>query len=237
VTPLADLLEVSKDYRALRPLRIARLTIGERERVALLGLDDTAAEVLVNLITGATLPDRGDVRVFGRSTAAIADSDAWLALLDRFGIASARAVLLDQLSVIQNLSVPFTLEIEPPPGDVRQRAEALAADVGLASDLHDRAIAALDSAARARVRLGRALALDPALLLVEHLSAGVERTGIRALARDLRAAADRRGAALLAITADPGFARAVADRVLVLEPSTGRLSPARLRRWFPSRLG
>ncbi len=111
MTPIAELLEVSKDYHALRPLRIARLAIAPRDRVALLGLDQTAAEVLVNLITGATLPDHGDVRVFGRSTAAIADSQAWLALLDRFGIASERAVLLDHLSLIQNLCVPFSLDI------------------------------------------------------------------------------------------------------------------------------
>jgi len=38
----------------------------------------------------------------------------WLAAVDRFGIVSERAVLLDVLSVVQNLAVPFTLEIEPP---------------------------------------------------------------------------------------------------------------------------
>jgi ABC-type transporter Mla maintaining outer membrane lipid asymmetry ATPase subunit MlaF len=237
VTPLAELVDVSKDYRGLRPLRIARLTIGERDRVAILGLDEMAAEVLVNLLTGATLPDQGDVRVFGRSTADIADSDAWLSLLDRFGIASARAVLLDQLSVVQNLAVPFTLEIEPPPDEVRRRAEGLADDVGLAAALRDRTVASLDGAGRARMRLARALALDPALLVVEHLTAGVARPDVRALAADVRAAADKRGAALIAVTADLDFARAVADRLLVLEPASGRLAPPGIRGWFQSRLG
>ena len=101
--------------------------------MALLGFDQPTAEVFVNLATGATLPDGGEVRVFGRPTRAIDDSADWLATVDRFGIVSERAVLLDALSVIQNLAMPFTLEIEPPPDDVRQRAEALAHEVGLAA--------------------------------------------------------------------------------------------------------
>ena len=60
---------------------------------------------------------RGEVRVFGRPTSAIADSADWLATVDRFGIVSERAVLLEALTVVQNLAMPFTLEIEPPPPD------------------------------------------------------------------------------------------------------------------------
>ena len=50
--------------------------------------------------------------MFGRSTLEIADSADWLATLDRFGIVSDRAALLDALSVVQNLAMPFTLEID-----------------------------------------------------------------------------------------------------------------------------
>jgi hypothetical protein len=65
------------------------------------------------MATGASLPDRGDVRLFGRSTSAIADSADWLSVVDRFGIVSSRAVLLDALTVVQNLAMPFTLEVDP----------------------------------------------------------------------------------------------------------------------------
>ena len=54
--------------------------------------------------------------MLGRPTSAINDSADWLATVDRFGIVSERAVLLDQLTVIQNLAMPFTLDIEPPSG-------------------------------------------------------------------------------------------------------------------------
>jgi predicted ABC-type transport system involved in lysophospholipase L1 biosynthesis ATPase subunit len=232
--PVVELTDVSKDYRALRPLRIERLTIAAAEHVAVVGLDQPSAEVLVNLITGATLPDRGQVRLFGRDTSSIADSADWLATVDRFGIVSERAVLLDGLSVVQNLAVPFTLEIEPPPADIRARATALAAEVGLVEAMWDRAVGELAAEERMRVRVGRALALDPAVLLLEHPSATLPRETAGRFGGDLRRIAAARGAALLAATADRTFADAVASRVLTHEPASGKLAERR-RGWFGRR--
>jgi ABC-type transporter Mla maintaining outer membrane lipid asymmetry ATPase subunit MlaF len=233
VTPaVLEFAAMSKDYRGLRPLRITALTVAAAEQIAVLGFDQLSAEVFINLATGATLPDAGQIRVFGRPTSAIGDSADWLATIDRFGIVSERAVLLDQLTVIQNLAMPFTLEIEPPPADIRARAELLAREVGLPETAWDMAVAELDAAARARVRLGRALAMDPDVLLLEHISASLDRDDVPAFGADVRAIATRRGIALVAATADEIFARAVAARVLTLEPSTGRLNKPRSRRWF-----
>jgi polar amino acid transport system ATP-binding protein len=238
VTPaVLEFAAMSKDYRGLRPLRIANLTVAAAEQIAVLGFDQVSAEVFINLSTGATLPDAGRINVFGRPTSAIGDSADWLATIDRFGIVSDRAVLLDQLTVIQNLAMPFTLEIEPPPDDVRMRAESLAREVGLSEAAWGRAVAELNAASRARVRLGRALALDPDLLLLEHISATLDRDDVRTFGADVRAIATRRGIALVAATADEVFARAVATRVLTLEPSTGRLNQQRSGRWFGGRLG
>jgi len=107
VTPVLELSAVVKDYRGLRPLRIDHLAIDPGEQLAVLGIDRPSAEILINLITGTTLPDRGDIRVFGRSTAAIQDSTEWMAFVDRFGLVTERAVLLDAMSVVQNLADPF----------------------------------------------------------------------------------------------------------------------------------
>ena len=93
--PVIEIESLLKDYKGLRPLRLTGLSVREGERVAVGGIDATAAEVLVNLINGAILPDTGHVRVFGEDTASIADEDAWLASLERFGIVTPRAVLLD----------------------------------------------------------------------------------------------------------------------------------------------
>jgi len=56
---LLRLRGVSRDYRSLRPLRIAELDLPPGRSLALLGFDQTMAEVLVDLITGAILPDPG----------------------------------------------------------------------------------------------------------------------------------------------------------------------------------
>lgn len=232
-----EITGVSKDYHGLRPLRIHELTVGAGEPVALLGFDQHTAELFINLVTGASLPDAGHVRLFGRPTTDISDSADWLATVDRFGIVTARAVLLEQLTVIQNLAMPFTLDIEPPPDDIRARAARLAAEVGLPEAAWTRPVADLDAAAHARVRAGRAIALDPAVLLLEHASAGLSPADAGALGADLRALAARRGAALVAATADEGFAGAVASRVLTLDPATGRFHDRRPSGWFGRRLG
>jgi predicted ABC-type transport system involved in lysophospholipase L1 biosynthesis ATPase subunit len=224
---------VSRDYRSLRPLRIEHLEVREGESVALLGLDKAAAEVLVNLITGATLPDAGDVQVFGTLTRDITDADAWLRSMDRFGILSERVVLLDELTVEQNLALPFSLEIDDLAPTVRGDVRALATEVGVDAEQLPRAVAALDPDTQFRLRLGKSLALGPRMLLAEHPNAALSPDGVPRFAADLASIAARRALGMIVMTADATFARAVSDRVLTLKGSTGELVPqSGWRRWF-----
>ena len=88
--------------------------------------------MLVNLVTGASVADRGVVRVLGRNNADIADGDDWLASLDRFGIVSPRAVLLEGATLEQNLAMPFTLQIDPvEPETARARGRSSRTACGL----------------------------------------------------------------------------------------------------------
>jgi len=222
---------VTKNVGSLRPLRVGDLRVAPGQRTAIVGLDRASAEMFVNLATGATLPDAGDVTLLGRRTSAITDSDDWLATVDRVGIVSERAVLLDRFTVIQNLVMPFTLDIEPPPEAARRRAEALAREVGLDEPAWTPPLSQLDASAAMRVRLGRAVALDPAVLLLEHASASLSGDASAAFAAAVRAVAVRRGIAVVALTADEAFARALDGTILVHEPATGRLRE-RSRGWF-----
>ena len=228
---------VRKDYHGLRPLRLERLDLREGESVALLGFDRIAAEVLVNLITGATLPDSGDVDVFGTSTRAITDADAWLAAMDRFGILSERVVLLEAFTVEQNLALPFSLEVNEMPLTLRSKVRDLADEIGITPDQLPQSVAQLDANAQLRVRLGKALALGPRVLLTEHPTAELPPDEVPRFAADLAGIGARRNLAMVVMTADATFARAVSDRVLTLQPATGKLAPASgWRDWFTRRV-
>ena len=229
---LLEIRGAIKNYSALRPLRIRELAIRAAERVAVSGFDAGAAELLVNLVTGASLPDQGEVRVLGQSTAAIAGGDEWLAFLDRFGIVSERAVMLDGSTIEQNLAMPFTLEIDPVPAAVRDRVEALALECGIEPPWLAQLAGQVPAEVRGRARLARAVALEPSLLLLEHPTARIAEPARAAFGADVARLCDARRLAALIITEDQELAAAAAHRRLTLNPATGELAPPRRRWWF-----
>lgn len=233
---MSSLLEIRglvKNYQALRPLRIRELTVTPGATLSIGGVDATAAETLVHLVTGATLPDEGDVIMFGQNTRAITDSQAWFQALDRAGLITARAVLIEAFSVLQNVAMSFTLDVEPIDPRVIPQAGAVARDAGIDPSLFDVAAGKVAPEVRMRVHLARALALGPQLLIAEHPSAGLPRPAVAAFAADLAQAAKSRGAALIVITADDVLAKAIGGDRLELVPATGELrSPGLLKKLF-----
>lgn len=221
---LVEFAGVVKHYQSLRPLRIAALRVGAGAIVSIEGLDAAAAEVFVSLITAAYRPDEGEVRLFGQVTADITDYDGWLAMLDGVGLVTERAVLLDQCSVAQNLALPFTLEIEPIRPDVLPAVQALAREVGVAEHLLDTRVGSADPDTVQRVRVGRALALGPKLVVAEHPSAPLPRAAVPAFAKDLARVVTAREATLLSLSADREFTRALGGIPLTLDPRTGALA-------------
>jgi ABC-type lipoprotein export system ATPase subunit len=231
VTAVLKISGVQKRYRSLRPLRVQDLSIAPGERVAVSGFDAGAAEVLVNLVTGASVPDEGEVVILGQRTSDIAGGDAWLASLDRFGIVSPRGVLLEAATIEQNLAMPLTLAIDPVPPDILPQVEALARDCGIPETCLRDITGEATPDIRARMHLARAIALAPRLLVLEHPAADLSEPARGAFAKDLVAATEPRALAALIITADEGFARMAAHRALRVELSTGAVKPIR-KGWF-----
>jgi len=223
---LVRLRGVTKDYRALRPLRIADLELRAGQSVALVGFDQVMAEVLVDLITGAIVPDAGEVVVFGRPTADIEDPEAWLTTLDGFGLLTDRAVLVERFSVEQNLAMPFSLRLDDIDPSIRMQVAGLAEEIGLGADSLARPASDLSPGERARVRLGRALAHAPRVLLAEHPNATLSADEGMRFAVDLSRIVAVRGLASAVLTVDTRFARSVAPEVLMFDPPTGALRPS-----------
>jgi ABC-type lipoprotein export system ATPase subunit len=234
-TPLIELRGVVKAYQALRPLRIAELVVSSTDRLALSGLDAGAAEMFVHLITGASVPDEGSVKVAGRDTREIATDTEWLTSLDRFGIVTHRAVLLDGMSVAANLALPITIAIDPLTAEIRQRVEKDAVDVGLEPALLDTPVGNLTTEQRLRLHLSRAAANGPEFMLLEHPTAQLEDAGAATRAgKVLRAISDARGFGWLSIGEDEAFAEAAGATRVSVTPATGVVAAVKSgwRRWF-----
>ena len=229
-----ELAGVVKDYRGLRPLRIADLAVESGDRVAIAGLDRAAAEVFVDLVNGALLPDAGVVRVLGRSTADITEGDDWLAWLDAFGILTPRAVLLEGSTLAQNLALPLSLDFDPMPASLRAQVEALAAEVELPAERLDRPIGDLPPVVRLRAHLAKTLALDPKIALLEHPTVSIDAADVRPFAETVRRVAEARRLTLVALTEDAAFADVVATQAYKLNGGTGALTSTRGWRRFLS---
>ena len=224
-TPLLEISGLVKDYQALRPLRIKSLTLVPGDLLAVSGLDAVAAETFVHLVTGATLPDSGDIALFGSNTRTITDGDAWLKSLDGVGMVTARGIVIEMFTVLQNIAMSFTLEVDPIDPEVLPKATALAREVGLADATFDVAAGRSSPDAHMRIHLARALALGPRVLIAEHPSASLPRESVAAFGADLARLARSRGLALLALTADDELAKAIGGQRLDLIAATGELRP------------
>jgi ABC-type sulfate/molybdate transport systems ATPase subunit len=142
--------------------------------------------------------------------------------------------MMEGATLVQNLALPFTLDIEPVPADVRARVTTVAEACGLSGDATawlDRPAGDAPPEVRMRAHLARGVALGPSLLLVEHPTAAVPEPARAALADDIVRVTDARRIASLIITLDQPFAMRVAHRTLTLNGATGVLAPLR-KRWF-----
>ena len=230
---LLEIKNLSKDYQTLRPLRIKDFALRPGDVVSITGMDMLGAETFVHLVTGATLPDAGDVSLLGRNTREITDGDAWLKSLDAVGMLTARGILVEAFSVLQNIALSLTLDVDPIDSRVVPQAGALAREVGIDAGLFDMPVGRVPPDAHMRVHLARALALGPRMLIAEHPSASLPRETVSGFGADLGRAARERGLALVAITADDSLAKAIGGSRLELVPATGEVRAlSRIQRLF-----
>lgn len=226
------LQDVEKHYGALRPLRVRDLHVPAGRITMLIGFDRPAAEVFVNLITGASLPDKGHIVSLGRATTDIADSSEWLSFVERFGIVSDRIVLLEAMTVAQNLAISFDLDLEPVPAAIMSRVAALAAEVGIDPAHLEMPISEVTPLLRSQIYLARALAFSPDILVLEHPTAHLQPDAGKAFADSIKRVAQTRGLTTIGLLMDERFAKATGGRLLSWQPATGDVTErSRLRFW------
>ena len=226
------LRDVEKQYGGLRPLRVRDLRVPAGGMTMLIGFDRPAAEVFVNLITGASLPDKGHVMSLGRATTDIADSSEWLGFVERFGIVSDRIVLLEAMTVAQNLAISFDLDLDPIPPAIMPRVAALASEVGIDEARLEDPIRDVTPLLRSQIYLARALAFSPDILVLEHPTAHLQPDDGKTLAEIVKRVSHTRGLTTIGLLMDERFAKATGGRRLLWQPATGDVTArSKLRFW------
>lgn len=233
-SPLIRIRDLSKAAGLAAPFRIRSLDVGIADRFVIRGFDRPLAELVVHLITGAAVPDEGVVEIAGVDTRSIATDTEWLGSLDRFGLVSDRAILLDSLAVASNIALPLTLAIEPMSAETRRDVDALADEVGLAGRLLDQPMASIGPLDRLRVHLARAIANGPELLLLEAPTSSLsDGASSEEFGRTLDRVSKERPIGWLALTSDQAFIDASSGQAFDFDLTTGVVK--RPSRWWPWR--
>ncbi len=216
--PLLTAQDLHKAYNGKPALQGVSLTLRPGEMVALLGPNGAGKSTLLQLLTGLFSPDRGQITVLGhdmRRHPARA--------LAGLGVVFQQSALDMDLSVLANLLFHTDLH-GLPRSTARQRITAGLAAVGL-GDQAKAVVRSLSGGTRRKVELVRALLHEPAVLLMDEATVGLDPASRQHLLDTVRGLCHTRGMAVLWATHLIEEAK-VADRLVLLHQGTVRFDGA-----------
>jgi len=227
VTSLLSVSGLSINFGGLAALSGLDLEVGEGAIVALIGPNGAGKTTVFNVLTGLYRPSHGRVTFRGGDLLALAPH-----AIARRGIARTfqNTEVFRRLSVLDNVLIGRHAHLE---GGVlggalalprvrseetraRRDARALLDLVGL------RAAAGVDAASlplghQKRLEMARALAAEPALLLLDEPAGGLNPTETRELMGLIRRLRDERSLTILLVEHDMQLVMGISDRVTVLD--------------------
>lgn len=187
------------------------LDIREGEYIVVLGMSGVGKTVLLEVLAGLLLPERGTVCLDGNdiTRSKIQNRPIRLVYQDQ--------ALFPHMSVRRNLEFGLRcLKIDRP--TIHQTVASLSDNLKI-GHLLDRSPGTLSGGEAQRVALGRALATSPRLLLLDEPLSALDpqsRSEIRSLLRTLH----RNGQTIIHVTHDYEEAVALASRVVLMEDGT-----------------
>jgi ABC-2 type transport system ATP-binding protein len=181
---------LTKRYGERTALDAVSLTLQASRFAVLLGPNGAGKSTLFQLLTGLFVPDAGNIHVAGHSM-----HDAATRALRHIG------VVFQQMSLDLDLSVRANLRFHAdlhglPRATAAARIDDRCAATGLGADL-DRPARELSGGNRRKVELVRALLHEPALLLMDEPTVGLDPKSRRDLQATVRADVAARGTAVL----------------------------------------
>jgi phospholipid/cholesterol/gamma-HCH transport system ATP-binding protein len=205
---------VSKAFGTRKVLDDLSFEIPKGQAFCLLGRSGTGKSVALRHIIGLVKADSG--RVFVEDNDITTLGGRQLAdVRKHMGVLFQNAALFDSMSVGDNVAFPMRRHTDWSDADIRERAMAKLSDVGLEEDF-DTMPGDLSGGMKKRAGLARAMALDPAILLVDEPSAGLDPMTSHEI-DELLVKTKQGGTTLVVVTHNIPSARAVGDRFAVLD--------------------
>ncbi len=179
--------------------------------LAVLGPSGSGKSTLLHLLGGLETPTQGEVFWGGRSLKGLSQDALAARRAHEVGFIFQHHYLLDDLTTVENVSIPGLIAGKPD----EARARMLLERVGL----RDRAMfypRALSGGERQRVALARALLTRPRLLLADEPTGSLDRVNAELVFGLLVELAHEEGTAVVVVTHDEVFA-ARADEIVRLQ--------------------
>jgi thiamine transport system ATP-binding protein len=189
------------------------LAVNAGEIVALLGPSGSGKSTLLRVVAGLLTPEAGHVLLAGRELDGVAPHER------RFGYVFQDDQLFPHRDVAGNVAFGLRMR-RVPRAQVAPRVAEVLHLVGL-DGFDRRRVTDLSGGEAKRVALARALAPDPAVLLLDEPLTGLDGELHERLVRDLRTVLDRAGATGILVTHDLDEADRIADRVVRLDELSG----------------
>lgn len=188
MTPLLELERVSRTFGGLKALDDVSLRLAEGEIVGLIGPNGAGKTTLVNVVTGVTPATRGRVLFRGESIQRLSPDR-----VAHLGIARTSQIVqpFPRMNALDNVAGGAlfaggcrTL------ADAREKAHEHLAFTGL-GNVAEKAASTLTLADRKRLELARSLAMNPKLLLLDEVNAGLNTAEIDSALALIKAIAAR----------------------------------------------
>jgi branched-chain amino acid transport system ATP-binding protein len=202
---------VSKRFGGLLAVDDVSFDVAPGELVSIIGPNGAGKTTLFNLLTGQLLPSSGRVVLDGQDVSAMTPNHR---AAIGFGRTFQISQTLTSLTTLENAMIGAFLHHRRIP-DAARRAAAMLDLVGLGPRANVRA-GVLTLSERRRLEVARALALDPKIVLLDEVMAGLNPTEIQEVV-DLVQTLNREGHTFLVIEHNLKVVRQFSHRVIVLE--------------------
>ncbi len=208
---LLTLEHVTKRFGGLVAVDDVSFTLEEGEVLGLIGPNGAGKTTLFNSISGAHIPEEGEIRFNGQDIKGVPTHEVCrLGLARTFQIVKPFAAL----DVVDNVKVGAFLRYRSA-RDAEAKAREIVEFVGLGADAR-RPAKNLTTAGRKRLELARALATEPRLMLLDEVMAGLTPTESRKIVEVIRQIKEHYQLSLLVIEHVMQAIMSLSDRIAVL---------------------